>query len=632
MRSHRAMGFQAVVVLLSAGAVLGVQGAAAISTPYPATIEYQQTITRILERADVRWGGVPADDYVDFRFVTASRDGSRVFFNVACPYCPAEAGYIHRPFIAGGDGSGLTDVSSIFPADLVSASWGWGNMRINDDGSRLFIKALGGSGNFTLYTRDNHSGQTTKACSNEFYPAAFDWFSIDGAGDHLYLGKYDTGWDEGLQRYRRGLYHAVRGGPYQWYLDINQLPCNQQCGNLNMLAYMGNATDTPRTFFLWNSGQAGNICGGADCLHNALWYAGLDGNAARVTNEEHYWVRDADWRGISRGDGKQVLYLYRHLPGDPQRLYLVDIPTGGQRLLSWTSQGNGYPDYFLTPSGAYAFARGGNGDAGYHYITRFDLANGGMRDTWSYWLNWADYLSNVAEDRYYFATRKDTLYRIDMAPAAPGGYASDAPRVVAAAFSDLALVDDYDRQIGVAVQVSDPQGLANIETVRLLVLVDGLEEPAFAMGREPLAFPTGDAGSTLLYDDGSHGDASAGDGWYSFDAIATRKGDYEGMNTWYQHFPLPHEVGLRILVKDRDGNYGIGDTRLLITDEPCASTALELSRQTLTGKRTLCSASAIQLGPDLVVAPGGDLYAKAPSVRLLPHTRIEVGARARIGP
>jgi hypothetical protein len=613
-------------------ASLAGEGATAISTPYSASIDYRQSIDRILERADVRWGGVPGDDYLGFRFVAASGDGSRVFFNVACSFCPAEAGHVNRPFIAAGDGNGVQDVSDIFPPDLVSSSWGWGNMRINDDGNRVFIRSLNTAGVNTLYYRDNASGQTARACSNDFSPASYEWFSITGSGDALYLGKYDGGWDAGLNRYRRGLYYATLGGPSQWYLDISQLPCTEQCGNLNMLGFMGNAAHADRSFFTWNSGQAGNLCSGDGCLHNALWYAGLDGSAHRVTNEEHYWVGSEDWRGISSGDGNRVLYLHTHRPGEPQRMVLLDLPSGRQQLLSWTSNLNGYPDRFITPSGRYVLVRGGYGDHGTHYHTLFDTSEGWMRDTWSYWLTRADYISNIAADRYYFVTLKEALYRIDMAPATPGGYASVAPRINAIAFSDPALLHTDGVQIGVAVQVSDPQGLANIEWTRLLVLVDGVEEPPFSMGREPLAFPSGDPGSTWLYDDGSHGDSGAGDGWFSFDAIATRKGDYEGMNTWFTHFPLPHEVGVRILVKDRDGNYGMADTRLLITDEPCSPTTATLSGQTLTGKRTLCSTIEAQLGPQLLVASGADLYVKAPTTRILPYTHIAAGAKARIGP
>ena len=58
---------------------------------------------------------------------------------------------------------------------------------------------------------------------------------------------------------------------------------------------------------------------------------------------------------------------------------------------------------------------------------------------------------------------------------------------------------------------------------------------------------------------------TAGDGTFTHDAIATRKGDYDGFNTWYSTFTLPHDVGIRILVKDLDGNFTTADTDLWIS-------------------------------------------------------------------
>lgn len=140
-----------------------------------------------------------------------------------------------------------------------------------------------------------------------------------------------------------------------------------------------------------------------------------------------------------------------------------------------------------------------------------------------------------------------------------------APYVQQIAFNAPVLLDYENSTIGVRVMVTDPQGTGNIEWVKLTPLVEGQEEPSWAMGREPLAFPTGDPGSTLLYDDGTHGDATAGDGIFSFDSIATRKGDYEGFNTWYKHYSLPAPVGIRIIVKDKDNNYAIADTQFVIS-------------------------------------------------------------------
>ncbi len=95
--------------------------------------------------------------------------------------------------------------------------------------------------------------------------------------------------------------------------------------------------------------------------------------------------------------------------------------------------------------------------------------------------------------------------------------------------------------------------------------MEDLESPDIYMPRKPLAFPFGDFGWTVLYDDGSHGDVTVGDGVFTHDAIATRKGGYDDWNTWFSNFTLPHEVGIRIVVKDAEGNYTTADTTLWIT-------------------------------------------------------------------
>lgn len=618
-------------VLALVGGMAAVSEVQAISTPYAGEIEHRQAVVRILERSDVIWDGVPAPTELQFEWVTASADGSRVFFNVRCPYCPGEAGYSNRPFIADSGGGGLEDVSDLFPADLVSAAWSWGNMRINDDGSWLFIETLNNSGYNHVYYRDNHSRQVAKACTDDFDPATFDWFGIDGTGAELYLGEYDAGWSEALQRNRRGLFYADVGGPAEWYFDIHGLPCTEGCDDLNMMSFMGNAAEADRSFFLWNSDEGGWHCTGDGCLHNALWYADLDGSAAKVTDEEHYWASGGDWRGISTADGERVLYLYTELPGEPMQANLVHIPTGAETPVTWTSDLNGFDPLFVTPSGRKVFVRGTAGDHGYHYHTLFDTLDGSRRDTWSYYIPAAWHLSGMAEDRYYFATHADALYRVDTAPSASADYGA-APRVGPIAFDAPALWHGDGGLIGVSARVSDAQGAADIEWVRLVVLVDGMEAPPFYMARAPLAYPAGDWSSNPLYDDGTHGDDTAGDGLFTFDQVATRKGDYDGMNTWFNEFDLPHEVGVRIIAKDLAGNYGFADTTLTILDEPCQTGTLSLSNQTISVKRTLCAEDSVELGPGLAAVAGADLYVTAPKIRLLPDSHLEFGAQARLRP
>jgi hypothetical protein len=293
----------------------------------------------------------------------------------------------------------------------------------------------------------------------------------------------------------------------------------------------------------------------------------LPHTVTKLTPDDHYWVWSGDERGVCDQTGSRVLYQYRHLPGDPKITDLVDVATGTSAQLTWTDDLNPVKA-FITRSGDFAMFSGEKGDAGSNqYLTLVDLDHGLERDTWSYFLPpiEREVSAITNDDGTYFVTNYVNLQRVDMAVGLSGDH-SQAPNITAIAFTAPYLWHDDSAQIGITVNVTDAQGLGNIDTVTLAVLVEGVEEPIWSMPREPLAFPSGDPGATWLYDDGTHGDTTAGDGIYSFDTIATRKTDPATWNTWYSHFTLPHQVGIRIIAEDVDGNATIADTKLWITE------------------------------------------------------------------
>ncbi|MBW1646454.1 MAG: hypothetical protein JRJ56_09105 [Deltaproteobacteria bacterium] len=527
-------------------------------------------MSKILGRGDIAWSSKPAADY-RFGGVQVSADGRAVLFTAACEFCqPAEA----RPFLVRPDGSGLQDLVGMLPATITSRWSGWRNLLVNDDGSKVFFRAVvagGYYGDEYLYVYDVPSATTGLAVNRKFSPLGSGWhFRIDADGDRVYLDKYNAGWDETLKKSRRGLFAAATGGPLNWYFDIDDLSCQSECGNLNLFSLLGIAARSGRAFFAWNSDYWQTD--GSD--RHTGFYA-TDGGGHTLLGGEHYWIAAGDQRGIADAEGRQVIYRYRHEKGGPQELALVDVGRQTARVVAWTSGLNGFSAH-LSRSGRYALVNGEYGDRGAYYQTLLDLEAGSARDTWSYYLpGHVSPTSNLtADDRYYFYTYDGSqvedaaagLYRIDTRPDGD----DRAPRVEAIAFSAPVLLDREGSTVAVRVRVSDPQGLGNLDWVRLLPLVAGQETTPWPMGREPLAFPTGDAGSTRLYDDGTHGDQVAGDGIYTFDRIATRKGDRgpEGWNSWYRHYSLPADLGIRIVVKDRDHNFALADTVLRLSDDP----------------------------------------------------------------
>jgi hypothetical protein len=235
-------------------------------------------------------------------------------------------------------------------------------------------------------------------------------------------------------------------------------------------------------------------------------------------------------------------------------------------------------DAFITRDGNYIFTSGGSqgtGGATLHN-TRFDLDTGAERDTLSSHLP-TKVVSNVTTDsRHYFTIAShddlDAIYHVELEPPEPS---SEAPNITDIAFSAPALLDEEGATIGIAATIADTGGAETVKEVWLIPLVEGREEPDWDMGREPLeypgGYPGGDFGYEQLFDDGTHGDVVAGDGVFTFNTITTRKGGREGegaFNTWFAHYTLPAEVGIRILAEDEDGNFSIADTTLLITDDP----------------------------------------------------------------
>lgn len=629
--------------LYIAASFLIIHPTGAATTPYTGEILFKQTNARIIERDNIRWAGVPDEDvkYLKFRTIMSSLDGSRLFFNVYCEFCDeAQSGYKNRPFVANGMGKNIQDISSIFPTDLTSSAYGWGNMRINDDGSKVFIAAQRDVGNErldTVYYMELPSGNTGKAVFDDFVANLFDWFTIDKKGDRLYLGKYDEGYDDSLKRNRSGLYYADLDLSRNWYLDILNLPCTYQCSNLAMMDYMGSSLTGDHTFFTWNAGQAMNICTGDECNHKALWHITLGGSATLLTSDEHYWVSlnkphgsPHGWRGISTEAGETVLYAYIHREGDPLELNAVDRATQAETLLTWTTDVNGYDEYFITPSGRFVFVRGGMGSfGGHHYHTLFDQQQDSTRDSWSYFLPRVYSMSNLVQDRYYFVTYDDSVYRIDTQANTAGDF-SQAPNISRIAFSGPVVWDNDATQLTVTANVSDMQGRENIDKVLLTVLIEGMEDTYWFMPREPLAFPTQDPGDTLLYDDGTHGDLTAGDGVFTFDGIATRKGDREGpdaWNTWYQHYTLPNDVGIRVIAFDKDGNSTIADTALTIAGCELATKTFSTD---ISGKELVCTTDRIELA-GLSVKKGAEVHLNAPNVTFGLNTHVEKGALLTVG-
>ncbi len=539
---------------------------------YEKDIVYQGAITKLLKRGDINWSGEDDSDY-NFRDVVVNARGTKVLFTVSCRWCDtAET----RVFLMNTDGSGLEELSGMIPQDMRSPYDGWSNLRINDDGSKIFFKTYIETGYYDdvrIFVYDVESESLSLAVNqNDFN--SLDCFGINEDGSHVFVKGFDND-DDGTVI--KGLFYAQTLATRTWYFDICSLPnvleCSHSWFSNSFLKSMGVSPQNNFVFFRWDSDYYNSD---GSSVHDGLWCAGLDGSAS-LLSEAHYSINEFDWRGVCDTEGTKVAYEYLHDydVDNTRELAVIDVATGDQTVVGWTSQASF--DYHMTRSGGYILANGTYGDEGQYYQTMIDLESGTSRDTWSDYIsnlsNAMGYTSNITEDdRYYFYSRDDAsssfdenaagVYRIDM--QSQGDPA--APHVLQIAFDKPALLDQEDETISVRAIITDPQGIENVEWVKITTLVDGQEEPSWSSVPRPLALSGSNSDWGTLYDDGTHGDQVSGDGIFSLEGIETKKSYRDLDSSWYQHKTLPEYIGIRVIVKDTDNNYTIADTRLLITD------------------------------------------------------------------
>ena len=532
-------------------ALIAIASFATIAQPYyfPSEIEYTQYLTKIISEEDV--DGWPLNDETAKRYITnvvVSAAGSKIAFIV-------RVNHLAHLFVAHPDGSNLQDLTNHF-----SETFRYWPIQLNDNGTRVFC----GQGEEISYCDLNSSPECYLSITDGIWN--YDYrkpYSINSDGSTMYF-KHDAGWDPVNMRYNRGLYYAdVPGSPIK-IMDIDQLPCDSECGNMNMLAFLGASADGSTLLFAHNRHYY-------DPPATGMWKTVFSSSPFQVPAEYHdyVWSTQNINNHIISANGTKALFHCGD--GLSNEIHTVSLISGEKVFIAY-----GSPDHWvaLSPDGTYARITTVN-----HNATVVNLNTNPItkRDTGSYFIeefSCGYHLSDLTGDNnFYFMSgscpnHKSKVYRVEMNPTSTGG----TPDISDIRFSEPRLLHTEGATIAVTVRVFDPEvhdDRESIEWVRLSTLVEGKERPDWPMARPPLAFPTGDPAFAELYDDGeqgNHGDLLAGDGVYTFDKIATRKGNYDSDNSWYSHYTLPHAVGIRIIAKDSSGNYGIADTSLMIGD------------------------------------------------------------------
>ncbi len=515
-----------------------------------APIKYKQTMTKILDETQFQGWPTGYENWGRyFDMLAVSADGSRIGFQVITRV--GDAWYIHT-YAANADGTGVMDLTAGMPGDVNPSTATF--LKLDPTGERLFFRAPNVGGNANIY----YFYLATQACAFAIVPKAGQTYALNGfdfrkpyslttIGDQIALYfKHDAGWDG--ERYHRGIFTAMLGGLASKVMDMDQLPGDQ---NMNFLRFLGSAANASQVLFTWNQDYWNPPA-------TAMWKAS---GPTRIPDEVHrYLWDDQDLYGqLVSADGTKALYSYMESSW-PKQLYLVNLTTGAKTFINETGDLNGYFAPTLSPSGKYAFFSTFG-----QKFTRYNLLTGDQRDTWAYWFTESSWIGTdyrvseiTADDRYYLMGSKPEgdiarLHRVDMAPTD----FSQAPNITAIIFSAPQLVNDGTTRITVMATVSDAQGFATIDRVRLQYLVDGLEKPAWLVG-DPVYY------DAFMYDDGVHGgDLVAGDGIYTNNTIRTNPN-----SNFYERYSLPRDIGIRIIARDQDRNYVLADTVL-----PVAKTA-----------------------------------------------------------
>lgn len=515
---------------------------------YPATIKYRQIMTKIVDETQLQ--GWPSGGYETagrhIEEVVASPENNILAFTVKLDI------YSDKRLYVRGNGTEIVDCTPYLTAAGVNPNNVYG-LRMSHDGNRIFF--------FGKYGEDIY--YLTPWFVWEVHPAFKGLAGSDGRV------KYTVNYDGSKLFFKHvttpagisvvGLYYAdVGDATYTAHLmmPMSKLPGDQ---NPNLLWYLGSSENGGSLLCRWYSSTTNST---------AMWWVNTPSNPpnpsqdpVRLPDEGHPYVwAEQDLHNkivasqIAEGSAS-ALYACQD-SGQNEKLYYLQLTTSptyqNRRLLSGDGGGFTFPTLY---DDGY-FTRIARFSGPFRKATRFNLLTGEQRDTLSYWFgesNTPYYLTDLVDgvnfaEFYYMASKPvdqtARVHQIDMT-APPGGNGL-APLISSISFSKSAWAFEDTTPLTVTAQITDPKGAANLGNVYLQVLVDGLEMPAWLTnGYKPFS-------EAQMFDSGGNG-------------IFTCTSNLIKYSSFYTHYTLPHEVGIRIIAKNKDAHYMIADTTITLT-------------------------------------------------------------------
>ena len=515
---------------------------------YAAPIDYKQTMTVIMRDTDV-------DDWLPtyarhFEEVATSIGGYHIAF-----LARLDSYKDRRLYLADSDGRNLVDLSSHLPEGISVDNVYY--LRFSGNGRRLFF--FGNYGADVIYCDTvfpDHDCHT--AFAGPIYGDSREPFSVNNDGTKLYF-KHSTGWDPVAEKYREGLFWASIGYPAVELMNIDELPPGFYTGsrnNMNLLRYLG-ASEQGTLLFTWLNTDS------PAPAQTSMYQVSDSYFPSATPAEKRQYVWDAqDLRNrLIDFKGNTALYACGTY-GQPQELYRLNLDYGTKWLILKTTDSNGFHGGgpALSPTGSIALVK----TLGYNQ-TKINLADMATRDTYSQWFSEAGCSWGISDitsiDRYYYMASAcgsgdpAKIYRVDMKPS--GWPKAQAPNIAAVTFNSRYLPFDDTATLTITADVREAsQTLKAIEWVKMKSLISGREAPEWLVD-DPLTYEAD------LYDDGTHGDAEAGDGIYTNNTIRSNSS-----SNFYTRYSLPHYVGIRVVAKDVDDNYVMADTKITVSEDP----------------------------------------------------------------
>jgi hypothetical protein len=498
----------------------------------PAVINYEEALTVLVDNDDIDYW--LQDNDRSIVSVVSSADGSWIAFTVSA--CGGDPSCVHT-YIAspGGD---FSDITTKLPQDIRNML---DQIKLNGDGSRLIVLTTTNQ----LYYCDLPDGSCTLAAEELYQAGGTHAIAVNDAGTRVWF-KHSAGYDEQAAKTQAGIYYSDLSGEPAQLMHWDELPPPTATA-MNMLDLLGVSGDGSRVLISWNEDfYAGNSVG--------VWtISGSGGGPSQVLSSSYYAVmavQDAPYRFLDT-EGEYALISVT-VDGE-NSMDLIDLDTGSVTTVATSDGLDNFAYLSLAGDGQYVrYAANGR------RVARLDLDTGNERDTLSYYTEpinqlWPTRMTDISRDgRHYYTAMIDPnrIYHIDMAPTAASF--DQAPSVTRIELSEESLLRDGSNQITVAVTVTDSQGLGNIDWVKIIPHIDGVENPDW------LAYDPWIVDRSSLSDDGeTGGDMAAGDGVHTENTLRLNTG-----SNFLETIPEATYIGLRVIVKDKDENYSIADTTI----------------------------------------------------------------------